>query len=1031
METEIETLKQSLAALKTEMAARFEQIEQQINHLEQRGRLAEVNKPPEPQPELVDRELFIGPPEPQVELDSNPESGVQEQKPEKEPTVSESSAETHKAADAEQSDGWLGEQPHDPWRSNSTPTRGNETEESFAPAVGGVLGSFAFARVFGPFSGLVSQFLQIYRNYQEQGKATTFLLTVAGILTMILGFGYLLQYSFNHLLADAGKVVVGYLSGCAFVAGGALLARHKPEFSDYASSLMGLGIVLNHLTAYFTGHRYELIGYPFSLFLIGVNTLLGFWVAKQFDTKVVAVVAFLGGALSPLMFGIGSIAVVQYWPYLWVLALCAVLLASLVQWGFLAQLVVVTVFASLEVTIVAQSLRFSSGVVDFLLIANLHGFFYLFAAYGFRVMVAHPQRLGTATGFLAALNLFSLLAMLVQLCGPTNLVGGLLLANSFPAMLVVNWARKALQHRTLASVASLYAGVLCGAGILLLADPALLSILWLLESIILLRIGLLFRLPVLRLESLVLAVLGFLYGGFQIAQWLGQAGLSSFSNETALGFGSEWGTLVVMAALLALAVNWLTRYYDELTRNEVIMQTVCDDLLSVLLALNLLVMTAIIWPALTWNVAIISLFSLIFRGGKRQLPFTELLGWCHLIPLCGVMFAGAQMLGSFYFVEQPWIAQLARVEFLLALFGLHTLYQTYFPQRPLAKLAYGLRVFLYLLIPLGVLPPVWRHLNSWFPVAGWVSVALALGIYCRVSLRLIRVELWLLIFYAIVSTAIAAFIQYIQPGSTQGLAALFVGACFFGFFIYRWQLLSSRRRLNDSLLPLAGFGFYFGAVAVFVLVFMVSGGLVASLAVILYLTAGLSWTPARALFRGHFRLAYSFVWIVLVCLLMLIYHGRNLTVADVIGHFIMSVLGLAALGSLLHRRYALRRLLTGRQRRYVAQLWSWHALIGVVYMRLYDELDLSFASPIISITLVVHALVMLFMSQLLSSVRVPLQRLERLATLLFVLVAAKLFFVDMADASALEKVIAFIVIGGILLASAFQLQKSKNRQQPL
>ena len=56
--------------------------------------------------------------------------------------------------------------------------------------------------LLGPLAGLIEQFSSLYTHYQKQGKAPVFFMTLAGIVALVFGFGYLLQYSFSEYLVS-------------------------------------------------------------------------------------------------------------------------------------------------------------------------------------------------------------------------------------------------------------------------------------------------------------------------------------------------------------------------------------------------------------------------------------------------------------------------------------------------------------------------------------------------------------------------------------------------------------------------------------------------------------------------------------------------------------------------------------------------------------------------------------------------------------------------------------------------------------
>ena len=79
--------------------------------------------------------------------------------------------------------------------------------------------------VLAPFSPLLSKVNSFYTHYQQRGLAAVFLMTIAGIITMTLGFTYLLQYSFNNWLPDIGKVIFSFSAANSILALGVYIYK--------------------------------------------------------------------------------------------------------------------------------------------------------------------------------------------------------------------------------------------------------------------------------------------------------------------------------------------------------------------------------------------------------------------------------------------------------------------------------------------------------------------------------------------------------------------------------------------------------------------------------------------------------------------------------------------------------------------------------------------------------------------------------------------------------------------------------------
>ena len=186
--------------------------------------------------------------------------------------------------------------------------------------------------VFGPLAALFTKGASVYKNYQSQGKAPAFFMTIAGILTLVMGFGCLLQYSFSQFLGPAGKVSIGFLAALGIITIGVVIHNKKKDMEDYASSLIGLGVILCYLCAYFAASYYHLISETISFVLLGVITGGAYSLALTFRTRVVAIVSLLGGAFAPLLMAGVDQSYHIYLTYLFVLVCSTLHLSQKINW---------------------------------------------------------------------------------------------------------------------------------------------------------------------------------------------------------------------------------------------------------------------------------------------------------------------------------------------------------------------------------------------------------------------------------------------------------------------------------------------------------------------------------------------------------------------------------------------------------------------------------------------------------------------------------------------------------------------------
>ncbi|MFB2684458.1 hypothetical protein ACE02B_04395 [Shewanella mangrovisoli] len=93
------------------------------------------------------------------------------------------------------------------------------------------------AAIMAPFAAITEQVKGFYQHYQAKGLGPVFLMTVAGIITLTLGFGYLLQYSINHWFSELGKALLGFGCANAIIAGGIFIRQKRWAWPTLAQGL--------------------------------------------------------------------------------------------------------------------------------------------------------------------------------------------------------------------------------------------------------------------------------------------------------------------------------------------------------------------------------------------------------------------------------------------------------------------------------------------------------------------------------------------------------------------------------------------------------------------------------------------------------------------------------------------------------------------------------------------------------------------------------------------------------------------------
>ncbi|BCE02650.1 DUF2339 domain-containing protein [Marinicellulosiphila megalodicopiae] len=355
-----------------------------------------------------------------------------------------------------------------------------------------------FNLVAAPVMEVFNKIISLYEFYHKQGKAPVFLMTVAGIITLTFGFGYLLQYAFYSLFNDTLKAITGFVIGGGISVLGMYLSVKKTEFSEYGASVIALGIIFNYLTAYFIGPYYQIVSPVVSFILLISITCYSTLLAKIFETKVVAAITLIGGLLMPVISGQIDESSWVYFVYLFVLMFVNLYLSISIKWSALGKLTFVIGLSML------QYLQLSAQVHPYLAVLFLSITFLVFVYYFSFNGLQLKEKLDRKTLTLLVANLFYFIYAMFSIQQHSWLV-----AVCFALVLAVLIATVRLFSILKSSIAPmfiLFIALLSACIIFVLAPAELNNVLWLLEALMLLFIGFKYQFSLIRLEGYLLFI---------------------------------------------------------------------------------------------------------------------------------------------------------------------------------------------------------------------------------------------------------------------------------------------------------------------------------------------------------------------------------------------------------------------------------------------------------------------------------------------------------------------------------------------
>ena len=167
---------------------------------------------------------------------------------------------------------------------------------------------------------------------QWEGRLGGAWLSRVGAMLLFLGVGFFLKHAFEQdWIGPKGRVTAGLVAGCAMVASGIRLARGA-TYRVPAQSLVAVGIGVLYLSLYAAHAFYALMGAPAVFVTMALVTAVGFATAIRMDSRALAVLATLGGLLTPVILSSDTDVAATVFTYLAILDLGVLLVALRRGW---------------------------------------------------------------------------------------------------------------------------------------------------------------------------------------------------------------------------------------------------------------------------------------------------------------------------------------------------------------------------------------------------------------------------------------------------------------------------------------------------------------------------------------------------------------------------------------------------------------------------------------------------------------------------------------------------------------------------
>lgn len=879
-----------------------------------------------------------------------------------------------------------------------------EISSSWIPTALMVVAAALLSRV-SPFGLSVEGLVATYRSYRAEGKIPALIMSVAGGLALVIGLSYLFQYAFSELLSPWVKVGIGALLSVGVIAIGVRIGLYVPDMAEYAASVIAIGLSMLYLTGYFAGPYYDLLSGSGEMLVVVGITGAAYGLALRFETRLVATLTLFGGAFAPFLLSSDGPDPIWHGFVLTLLAGAGVHLAHRIGWTILTQTTFVICLGTFNYLAWNVYEWDMSVTRPWSLIVMAHALFYLFSYALLLRRFTIRESLDRVEAAVLAGNICGFILATSSLTGQAESAGVILLANTVPFAAL---AALLLNSRTpLHAVFVLKAGVLAAVGFFALLDVSFLAIALALEGILLVYIGCRLDYRSVRLEGLFLLGVSLIDAAWLLANWL--------LTEAIREFNDAWLSLSCTLVILSLALWVLQRNSDLLNVIETRLVTLAMELQALWFA-GLWFMTVwIVWPQALLVSALIPMFLLFYRAAQESLVATELLSLAHYGVLTGEVVRGISLSGSFLFTDQPFVSQVARIEGYLALWLVARFYRDHFAHGVYYPLTPWLRELFFLLLPVLFLPGVARRAPEWFPIAMWLSVGAAWLLQRQVALRYIAYEHRLLAASAAIVSVVTAWAAY-QGAESHGIAALFTGLGYFIAVSIVEDGFVRRGAANLSYQPIFVGAVYYLGITIAAVGFMASERLTVGLGLAALYFAAVLWRrpvllPLRRWMLGVYRAVHGLAFV--VCLWGI--NSPSLILLTITWAMLVA-LGFIQLSGHPHCRLV-RLHDTGPVRHGL-----FHLDVLLAYLATTAFLLGEMSGATTSVFLVVHATAVLFLT-----LRPRWRDQLWISLTLYSAATLKVLSYDMDGFSTVEKILAFLIIGVVLVGGAYQYQKLVSR----
>ncbi|HEU5164160.1 MAG TPA: DUF2339 domain-containing protein [Chitinophagaceae bacterium] len=156
------------------------------------------------------------------------------------------------------------------------------------------------------------------------------LLSKIGIAVLVLGISFFVKYAIDqNWIKEAGRVIIGLIAGGILIG---IAHRIRNSYRSFSSVLMGGGLTVFYFTIAFAFHQYHLISQIAGFIIMVIITAFAVLLSLYYDRIELAILATIGGFITPFLVSTGQENYVALFTYLCILNSGLMVLAWFKRW---------------------------------------------------------------------------------------------------------------------------------------------------------------------------------------------------------------------------------------------------------------------------------------------------------------------------------------------------------------------------------------------------------------------------------------------------------------------------------------------------------------------------------------------------------------------------------------------------------------------------------------------------------------------------------------------------------------------------